>query len=57
MDQHRHEILEIFKQVYGEQEASRWVERWRVFFMSCAELFGYRQGKEWGVSHYRFVKR
>lgn len=57
MDQHRHEILEIFKKVYGDKEASRWVERWRVFFMSCAELFGYRQGKEWGVSHYRFVKR
>lgn len=57
MDLHRAEILRIFNQVYGEREASRWVERWRVFFMSCAELFGYRNGKEWGVSHYRFVKR
>ncbi|MBS1972463.1 MAG: class I SAM-dependent methyltransferase [Bdellovibrionales bacterium] len=57
MDLHRGQILEIFKKVYGENEASRWLERWRVFFMSCAELFGYRQGREWGVSHYRFVKR
>lgn len=57
MDMHKQEILKIFIQVYGEREAARWVERWRVFFMSCAELFGYRDGKEWGVSHYRFVKR
>lgn len=57
MDLNRQQILKIFNQVYGESDAARWVERWRVFFMSCAELFGYRNGKEWGVSHYRFVKR
>lgn len=55
-DRHRDEILTLFLEVYGTGQAERWFQRWRVFFMACAELFGYQEGEEWGVSHYRFRK-
>lgn len=57
MDAHRAELDPILAAVYGPGEAERWRSRWRVFFMACAEMFGYGGGREWGVSHYRFRKR
>jgi cyclopropane-fatty-acyl-phospholipid synthase len=64
MDAHRSEILDLFSQTYGsassgrqrQAEALRWLVRWRVFFMACAELFGFAHGREWIVSHYLFAK-
>lgn len=56
MDKHKAEIMPIMKSVYGEKEAVRWWVYWRIFFMACAELWGYRNGKEWFVSHYLFQK-
>jgi cyclopropane-fatty-acyl-phospholipid synthase len=57
MDRHRHEIHKLFTNTYGEEEARLWQQRWRLFFMSCAELFGYNNGNEWLVAHYLFAKR
>jgi cyclopropane-fatty-acyl-phospholipid synthase len=52
MDAREKEIRPLLSQVYGEADVTRWWSRWRVFFMACAEMFGYRRGTEWGVSHY-----
>ena len=56
MDAHRDEILALFEETYGASEATRWWAYWRTFFMSCAELWGFRGGNEWFVSHYRLRK-
>lgn len=56
LDQHRAKVLELFADVYGGADARRWFVRWRLFFMACAELWGYRGGDEWLVSHYLFER-
>ena len=57
MDRHRSDLLKLFAEVYGPGQALKWFVRWRIFFMACAELWGYRNGSEWVVSHYLFQSR
>ena len=57
MDRHRDDIMPVLERTYGTAQALRWWVYWRVFFMSCAELWGYSGGREWQVSHYLFEKR
>ena len=61
MDRHREEILPLFEKTYGAGQQTRWWVYWRVFFMACAELWGFKnaagkRGEEWLVSHYLFEK-
>ncbi len=56
LDRHRAEVLPLLAQTYGAAQARKWWTYWRVFYMSCAELWGYRGGEEWLVSHYLFAK-
>ena len=37
---------------YAADEAARWFQRWRLFFLAVAEFFGYDRGRQWGVGHY-----
>lgn len=57
MDAKRAALMPLFADTYGPEQAVRWWVYWRVFFMACAELWGYRGGREWIVSHYLFEKR
>lgn len=50
LDLHRDTAMEILHSVYGADER-RWLQRWRMFFLAVAELFGYRGGSEWIVTH------
>ncbi len=57
LDHGKEQIMPILKDTYGSDNAGLWFQRWRIFFMACAELWGYAKGQEWIVSHYRMMKR
>ncbi len=57
MDKHKKEIIPLFETTYGKNEALKWWVYWRIFYMACAELWGYNKGEEWIVSHYLFNKK
>jgi len=56
MDAARDTITPILESTYGQENVKRWRSYWRIFFIACAELWGYRDGSEWIVSHYLFRK-
>jgi cyclopropane-fatty-acyl-phospholipid synthase len=55
-DRNRREVMAVLQRFYGEQ-AGLWFQRWRMFWMACAETFGYDRGQEWVVAHYRLTHR
>jgi cyclopropane-fatty-acyl-phospholipid synthase len=57
LDAARDQVMPMLVDTYGVRDAAVWLQRWRMFYMAVAELFGYASGNEWGVGHYRFVKR
>lgn len=56
MDAHKQQIMPILAETYGADQSVKWWVYWRIFFMACAELWNYNNGKEWIVSHYLFRK-
>lgn len=50
----RQKVMEIMNETYGRDEALKWWAFWKIFFLSCAELWGYKNGTEWKVTHYLF---
>ncbi len=57
MDRHREQVSPLFIETYGHEEAEKWWNYWRLFFLSCAEFFGFNGGNEWFVSHYLLAKK
>lgn len=53
LDRSRGELLELFGRDLAPAEARVALQRWRIFFMACAELFRFRDGRQWFVAHYR----
>lgn len=56
MDRNRKTLYPLLERTYGEDSAPIWWGRWRIFFMACAELFGFDNGEQWWVSHYLFER-
>lgn len=56
LDRHRGEVAEIFARFHHLQDVPRVIQRWRMFFLACAEMFAFADGREWGVGHYRFER-
>lgn len=56
MDASTEQIQPVLGSAYGKENVEMWRRRWRIFFIACAELFGFNHGQEWWVSHYLFER-
>jgi cyclopropane-fatty-acyl-phospholipid synthase len=56
MDRNRAAVRRVLRETYGPDQETKWWAYWRIFFLSCAELFAWRGGDEWGVTHLLFEK-
>ncbi len=57
LDHHAQAILPVLRETYGAGEERLWLQRWRLFFLGCSELFGFRRGQEWWVTHVLMGRR
>jgi cyclopropane-fatty-acyl-phospholipid synthase len=51
------ELKPVLAEAYGAGNEQEWYVNWRLFFLACAELFGFHEGEEWIVSHYLFERK
>ncbi|HET8731336.1 MAG TPA: cyclopropane-fatty-acyl-phospholipid synthase family protein [Moraxellaceae bacterium] len=57
LDAARSKVMPALIDTYGDAQAAIWFQRWRMFYMAVAELFGFDDGNEWGVGHYLLERR
>jgi cyclopropane-fatty-acyl-phospholipid synthase len=56
LDRNRGAARGILAQARPGEDPGVLVQRWRMFFLACEELWAYDRGQEWLVSHYRMVR-
>ncbi|MBD3351792.1 MAG: methyltransferase domain-containing protein [Candidatus Lokiarchaeota archaeon] len=52
----RKAIKRIFDRAYGEGSGTKWYNYWKIFFISCGEMFRHAFGNRWFVVHYLLKK-
>ena len=57
VDANKPAALAALATVETTESTARLLQRWRMFFMACAELFGLNGGEDWFVGHYRLAKK
>jgi len=56
MDGNREAVRRVLHETYGANQERKWWVYWRIFFLACAELWAWRGGEEWLVTHLLFEK-
>lgn len=54
LETNKADVIKICDLIYGD--GIKWYSRWRIFYLACEMLFGFKKGREWFVGHYRFKK-
>jgi cyclopropane-fatty-acyl-phospholipid synthase len=57
LDANAEPVREALASAVGRAGAALAQQRWRLFFLACAELFGFGGGEEWFVTHVRMAPR
>eukprot|EP01041_Mallomonas_annulata_P010599 gene10599-22133_t len=46
MDSQKEKVMPILAKAYGNENALKWYVNWRLFYIACAEFFGFSNGNE-----------
>ncbi len=57
MERNKAKVLPLFEKTYGKDNGKKWYRFWRVFYLSCAQMFHFARGNRWFVAHYLFQNR
>ena len=56
-DRRESQVMAVLTGFYGASQARLWYQRWRMFWMACAETFGYQRGQQWVIAHYLLTQQ